>query len=305
MVYILGMKLTESRYWDAFYPPQEGEAVPAKGSTVKALLRRLLGPRTVEWLSDYNGYLLWNVHLAKALPAAGTPVAGTPTAGTVDNPKLRAVEVGSAPGRFMLQLAERFHCDPFGVENSERGVALNRRLFADHGIDPDQVIDADFLSDDFAERHRGSFDVVLSRGFIEHFTDVDTIVARHVDLLKPGGLLVVSIPSLRGLNGRLAEVFNPGILGVHNLDIMTPEAFAELFEGRGLDTSHCGPFGAFTFQLFNTRAGSWRRWVLTACHGLQLVLNLIYRIVLGQRGSSNRRFSPHLLYVGTRGLAGR
>ena len=59
------------------------------------------------------------------------------------------------------------------------------------------------------------FDVVMSRGFIEHFDEPSSVVDRHLDLLKPGGLLVVSIPNLRGVNGLLTRFFhNPWFVAI-------------------------------------------------------------------------------------------
>jgi 2-polyprenyl-3-methyl-5-hydroxy-6-metoxy-1,4-benzoquinol methylase len=53
------------------------------------------------------------------------------------------------------------------------------------------------LKQRFGLTPREAFDVVLSGGFIEHFTDVAAIVQKHLQLLKPGGRLVVMIPNLK------------------------------------------------------------------------------------------------------------
>jgi len=82
----------------------------------------------------------------------------------------RVIEVGSAPGLHLLEVRSRFGLDPFGVEYAPAGVALNRQNFQQAGVNPDQVIEADFFSEGFLAAHQGKFDVVLSRGFIEHFS---------------------------------------------------------------------------------------------------------------------------------------
>jgi 2-polyprenyl-3-methyl-5-hydroxy-6-metoxy-1,4-benzoquinol methylase len=41
---------------------------------------------------------------------------------------------------------------------------------------------------------------LVSWGLIEHFTDTESVISAHVNLLKPGGILIVSIPNLRGFN---------------------------------------------------------------------------------------------------------
>jgi len=44
-----------------------------------------------------------------------------------------------------------------------------------------------------------SFDIVFSMGFIEHFSDLDSIVGKHVELLKKHGILLLGVPNYRGI----------------------------------------------------------------------------------------------------------
>lgn len=83
----------------------------------------------------------------------------------------RLIEIGSAPGRHLAALSQRLGVEPFGVEHTAAGAALNRTVFERHGLAPGNVLEADFFSREFQEEHRQVFDVVLSRGFLEHFSD--------------------------------------------------------------------------------------------------------------------------------------
>ena len=288
-------RLTEQDYWDDIYlylasrvskpraQPTEHVAASPVGRRLKGQIKRALGPRLLERLRNYEDFLLWNVILPRYLPQRqGSNV----------------VEIGSAPGHRLVRLKERFGLTPYGIDYSPVGVELNRDVFADHGIDPSNVIEADFVASELPERYREAFDVVLSGGFIEHFTDVGAIVQKHLGLLKPGGCLVVQIPNLRGVNFLLSWLFCRDVIPLHNLDIMKRENFLALFDARSLEPQFCGYYGMFNFYMFHTSSGSWMRFPLAVCQKIQPLLNLVFHSVFKDRGAESPWFSPSLVYVG-------
>jgi len=260
----------------------EGQAGLFRGRAGR-MLKRLLGTNVLQRMSAYDEYLLWNVIFPRHLPdCAGGNV----------------LEVGSAPGEFVVKFARKYRCIPYGVEYSKPGVELNRRVFDSSGFPPANVIHADFFSEDFQQRYRGSFDVVISRGFIEHFTDVEAVLSKHANLLKPGGCLVVSIPNLTGVNYGLVRCFHKDVIAIHNLDIMRKDVFARLFERIGAQSLYCDYYGTFTFFLFNVKDGSSMRHALAASHKIQPMLNLMFRATFKDKGFESRVCSPYLLFVG-------
>ena len=94
------------------------------------------------------------------------------------------IEIGCAPSDHLVNLHRNFGYKPYGVEYSHSGVILTRETFRRHGFDTSSIIEADFFDQEFHNRFRGSFDVVLSSGFIEHFNPPDEVVSLHVNLLK-------------------------------------------------------------------------------------------------------------------------
>ena len=64
------------------------------------------------------------------------------------------------------------------------------------------------------------FDIVLSRGFIEPFASPDLIVAKHVELLKKDGVLVLGVPIFRGITQFILKRLTPRLLSMHNLEAM-------------------------------------------------------------------------------------
>jgi SAM-dependent methyltransferase len=293
----LSDKLTQPGYWDAVHQA-EGEEwkrsrpgaaplpiAPAASSGWKARLKRALGPRRLAALRDYDQYLLWDVILPQYLSGR----AGA-----------RAVEIGSAPGDFLVRLQQRFGVVPFGIEYSPVGVELNRRVFAESGIDPGNVIAADFFAPELHERYRESFDVVLSRGFIEHFSELTDVIDKHLNLLRPGGLLLVSIPNLRGFNYLLSWLFHREVLAMHNLAIMTKPSFRSLFPISSTQPLLCDYYGTFSFNLYNARPGSLMQLPLALCMKCQPILNALFRTLLRGRGAETPWFSPSLIFVGVK-----
>ncbi len=274
--------LTEKSYWGGVHGRPPGGSPAGR---LKEHLRGLLSRRRLSWLGSYADHLLWDVLYPTFLPKGKG---------------LRALEVGCAPGRYLVRLRRVFGFEPFGVEYTAEGAEAARRLFVAEGLPPENILQEDFFSEDFARRHRSAFDVVISRGFIEHFADPADAVRRHADLLKEGGCLVVSIPCLRGMNYGLSRLFHKETLDMHNLDIMRKEPFAALFGGMGLAPLFCGYYGTFDFSLFNTKPGSPLGGLLAFCKGIQLLLNPAFRLLFGDRGRETPFFSPYLLFIGTK-----
>jgi SAM-dependent methyltransferase len=284
-------ELTTIQYWDTHYRTGAFGAVttPAEVNAPSALWRRwpLSGVRrrVLPYLRPYDEAVLWE----RLYPRFLSRAAGA-----------KAVEIGSAPGTFLVELARRFSVDPYGIEYAAAGVEVNRQLFKRHGVPADHVIHDDFFSDRLHARYRENFDIVVSRGFIEHLDDPRGAIERHVNLLKPGGTLIVQIPNLRGLNYGIQRVLDRRLLDLHNLSIMDRGAFRALFDVARLEERFCGYYGAFTFNLFNVNTRPRRLPFLRACHRAQLVLNVLLHLSLRGRTGGQRWTSPGLLYVGVR-----
>jgi SAM-dependent methyltransferase len=287
-------RLTKKTYWDSIHVREQEEqaALDAqpdqeltgdKPETLKGRIKKLLGKSVLGRISNYDDYLLTQVIVPRFLP----DIAGT-----------HFVEIGSAPGEFIVDFSKRYGCIPYGVEYSAVGVEVNRKVFEQSGFAPDNVIHTDFFSDDFANRYRDHFDGVLSRGFIEHFEDVRPVIDRHLHVLKPGGYLVISVPNLRGFNYFLSRFFDEESIARHNLRIMTKNAYSSLFQRGDLETLFCDYYGTFNLYLFSAGPSPLKRTTLRFCRTLQPALNFSFRTLYQDKGLESSLFSPCLLYIG-------
>src|ERR1041385_1157917 len=283
-------RLTQRTYWDSVHVLEQREfsdAVLIRESShvpprkrFTGILKKCLGRTILERISSYDDYLLWDVILPRVVPKLN---GGS------------CVEIGSAPGYHLVEFSNRYGGNPYGVEYSAVGVEVNRDVFKQNGFNPDNVIHADFFSDDFIAGHKEKFDVVMSGGFIEHFEDVKPVVDRHMELLKPGGYLIVTVPNLRGANSLLSWLFDEGAIPRHNCKIMRKSMYRTLFDRKDLQSLFCDYYGTFSFYLFTAGCSVLRGCLLRVCHRFQPVLNLVMRTIFGRKGAETSMFSPFLM----------
>lgn len=213
---------------------------------------------------------------------------------------LRFLEVGCAPGSWMVYFAKQFGYRVTGVDYVPaacKKTLENLQLQEVVGT----VVRADFLAFE-----GDPFDVVFSYGFVEHFRDPEPVFDRLVRLCKPGGLVVTAIPSLDGLNWWVSRTFRPRIAEGHFQ--MTGAALRALHEERGIRTLCVRKYGGFQV------ASPWSRTpVERIAPWLTRVLHLPWRIWNGLVGWLTRttRVYPQggpiysgTLYVGERRAPG-
>lgn len=283
-VYAQMTKLTKRKYWDELYNKKTNRISNSKGKPYKKLLKKILGQKIVKFSKSYADYLIWQVLYPQFLPK---------------NKYAKVLEIGCAPGRFLVKLYQVFGYTPFGVEYSKSGVEITRKIFVENKLPPENVIHADFFSEQFLKKYQRYFDIVISKGFIEHFVNVNEVIDKHIELLSNRGILVVSIPNFRGINYFLLKRFDAEAIELHNLDIMQLDVFRNLFDREELQPLFCNYYGTFNFELFYTRRNVILRFILLFCSDyLQKIMNIIFRLCFRDRGLEYRHTSPYLFYIG-------
>ncbi len=242
---------------------------------------------------DSSAYRTASGFARRWLPASFASVQYQALLGRYLQPGMRVLEIGVAPGLDLIDAARRSRIDPYGVDYSERGVQATRRNFTRAGLDGDHVFLADLFSEQFQDAHRGRYDAVLSAGFIEHFSDPDLAVAKHLTLLKPGGLAIITVPNLRVI----ARFLDDEVRAAHNLDVMRPEALSAAVGGAGV--LDCGYFGGW----INLGVVFSRRPLMEAARRIayvvqRLTLDQVQRVLLlGGVVITSPRFTPGIYVV--------
>jgi 2-polyprenyl-3-methyl-5-hydroxy-6-metoxy-1,4-benzoquinol methylase len=133
--------------------------------------------------------------------------------------ELNCLEIGVYPGRYLLYLAHKYGYKITGIDFSPHIQRLATEFY-NLGVNA-TLIQADFLE----WSPKKQFDVVVSHGFIEHFNDYQSIIERHWQLVKPGGIMILSVPVLTPFQYVVRLVIYTSehfryILGNHNTEIM-------------------------------------------------------------------------------------
>lgn len=278
-------RLTTERHWDEIYENQNKFDSPALIKKIslwkrcKLLLKGFLGSKG----EKYAEHLLWNGIYPKYLPSQRG---------------LKILEVGSAPGWNLIKFHRRRGYIPYGIEYSPAGAEINRNKFVSVGLGSNNVIQADFFSDDILNKYRGSFDIVISGGFIEHFDNPKQVISRHLDLLASGGTLIITIPNFSGVNYWLGRFLNSEMIKLHNLNIMSRESFLPCFDFENLENFFCGYYGTFYLGLFQTDKTFLKNLIYRFLVRLQVPLNILFYFLFKEKGKENRYFSPYLIYIG-------
>lgn len=165
-------------------------------------------------------------------------------------PDVRFLECGCAPGGNLVLYHELLECEVWGVEWSEAGYLKtleNMRLTQT----PAQVCQGDFFTCPF---EGGFFHVVFSMGFVEHFADRESVLARMDHLTAPGGWIVATWPNLFGVNGWIFRHFDCGSRGKHYF--FRAREVADMLQERDYEIAYAGPMdGPGLMTPFTPRGG--------------------------------------------------
>jgi SAM-dependent methyltransferase len=165
---------------------------------------------------------------------------------------LSILEVGGAYGEYLLYLTRRFGYKAYSLDYSRVGNEQTLETFARAGI-PVEVFERDLFADN---ANLPKFDIVYSLGFIEHFDDPLNVVARHLDLLKPGGILLLGVPNYGGIYRNVLRRLAPSIERTHNMQAMDLANWKQFTDKLPIDpifTNYVGGFEPLNMKKLEVR----------------------------------------------------
>ena len=161
-----------------------------------------------------------------------------------------AIEIGTYPGRYLVWLGTKGYT-LHGIDMTPKVNELPQWL-AMHGCKTGTFYCGDYMNHTFDI----AYDVVLSIGFIEHFTEFDVVVRKHCELVRPGGMLCLLIPNFLGaIQQALHRLFDKENLKRHNLDAMNVKTLEGIVTEAGLRITYSGHFGGFEFWVDREQRG--------------------------------------------------
>ncbi|HUS68264.1 MAG TPA: class I SAM-dependent methyltransferase [Kofleriaceae bacterium] len=139
-------------------------------------------------------------------------------------PGRRFLEIGAGGSPWPALLAARFGADAWGIDFSAGGLELAAAHAARERVKT-TLVEGDFFDETLLPA--GTFDVVYSGGFVEHFPEAQPLMRRIAQLLAPGGVVITAVPNLAGLNGLAQRLVDEDCYRRHI--VFTP---------RSLDAAH-------------------------------------------------------------------
>jgi len=156
------------------------------------------------------------------------------------------LEVGCAKSSWLPYFAQQFGFRVSGLDYSEIGCRQSQGILSNAGV-KGEIICADFFAPPASLA--GKFDVVVTFGVVEHFTDTRSCLEALVRLLKPGGLLVTNIPNLGGWIGAIQKMVNRPVYDIHVP--LGVEPLNKAHEQSGLKVLNCDYFLFTQFGVLN------------------------------------------------------
>jgi SAM-dependent methyltransferase len=213
---------------------------------------------------------------------------------------IRILEIGAGGSRVLPYVGRKFGCKVFGTDFSPSGCRLldaNLRL---QGLDATAICEDLFQS----SLSGGWFDLVYSSGLIEHFDDTMAVIREHLQLVKPGGRLVLIVPNFQGVQGKIWKRLAHPLWLRHR--VFGPDHLAREMETAGLIQVESGYLGSFFMHIGLdpdwSALASWPHWLRRLAHDCVRLINgllsLFFRL-LPLRPHS-RAFSPAFFAAGVK-----
>jgi SAM-dependent methyltransferase len=159
-----------------------------------------------------------------------------------------AIELGGFPGYYSTYLKKYQHLNTTLFDYYVDEDIINR-LLAANGLKPGDINIIE--SDIFTYQSDKLYDMVLSFGLIEHFNDTRDIIKRHLQFLKPGGVLFITLPNFKGVNGWVQRTFDRSNYDKHFIESMNLQLLIKACQELGLTEVESYYHGRFSVWLEN------------------------------------------------------
>jgi 2-polyprenyl-3-methyl-5-hydroxy-6-metoxy-1,4-benzoquinol methylase len=193
------------------------------------------------------------------------------------------LEIGGFPGRWSIFMKKYLGAESTILDNYIDRMVIDK-LSEINGVSQINTIECDVLSHNIKIK----YDVVMSAGFIEHFLDLSIIIDKHLEFVKPDGVLILTVPNFLSVNGLLQKKVDFSNYSVHNLDAMSKSNMIKILNTKNITVEFANYYGFFGLWLESLKD---RHLMLRI---LVYIFNKIGKLLVR---FESKIFSPHFVTV--------
>ena len=182
--------------------------------------------------------------------------------------KGRLIEVGCGGSMYLPYFSQSFNFTVSGIDYSEHGCELAKRNIALADV-KGSVYYGDLFSP--PKELLDTFDVALSFGLVEHFSDTADSITHISNMVRPGGLIFTTVPNMGGVTGLAQKFLGREVFDKHVS--LSVESLVAAHLKAGLTVLDAGYHEFLNFGVVNigtARSG-----------GFHTVRSLLHKILLG------------------------
>ena len=204
------------------------------------------------------------------------------------NKQVEFIEIGCGLGNWCVYFKKYFKYKIYGIDYTEEGVRSCLRTLEKNKIVPQKIYLEDFTTYKFDKK----FDVVFSTGFVEHFTNYQEVIQKHLDITKNGGFTIIIAPNIReGIYSEIQQRLNKKIWDGH-IKIGPIELYNSISEKNKI--IYHGYIGKVNFGVVNTHSLNYL--VRIIYFTFSLLTRFIFKYFLFWI-PENRLLSPYVLLI--------
>lgn len=197
-----------------------------------------------------------------------------------------SIEIGGFPGYYSVWLKRNLNID-VTLFDFVIHLPIIRQLAAINQVEPSHINTLE--SDLFEYIPDQKYDLVFSNGLIEHFEDTRDIVSKHISFLSENGILFITLPNFRGINGWFQETFDPSNYRKHHIECMDLHYLRSVCDQLNLKDIHVFHHGEFMLWLENEK--SHPIWVRL----LRLLIWFPLKVISKLLPFESRTLSPYIV----------
>ncbi len=211
---------------------------------------------------------------------------------------INVLEVGCANSFWLPHIARKFGVNIYGIDYSMIGCLQAKSQLVRQNVSGN-IFCQDFLQ--FAELQRPLFDLVISFGFIEHFTDPSAALQSMYQVLKPGGLVFATVPNITGIYKPLVRIMNKDVYDDHVL-MNDVEIREQTIKSGFVDVQSGYTGGTIYFSVLNfqTAKSSLGHVIMSFLSRVVRLFDIIVGFSLSwlKLNRNNRFTSPYIYVIG-------